>query len=177
MLDFHSDWIAYHHIPSSWATSGSTASVALQGDALLVVFDPQHSALLCTRRLRRTSGQDHPDLPAVHVQVFPLPHIHVLRVTAVREKKKENALRYTLKGNKLWVLMCLTRCVRRIRLCLTAGKGILLPSRLHAVRRSPSHRALSKTNNLNIKKKNISCRWMNTRRTIHLKMMGNTWML
>lgn len=71
---------------------------------------------------------------------------------------KKYALGYTLKGNKLWVFTCLTCCIRRIRLCLTEGTGILLPSRLHSVRRSPSHRALSKTNNLNIKKKNISCR-------------------
>lgn len=65
-------------------TSSSTASVALQGDALLVVFDPQHAALLLTRRLWRTPGQDHPDLPAVHVQVSALPHVHVLRFELLR---------------------------------------------------------------------------------------------
>lgn len=53
--------------PSSCVTFSSTGTVALQGDALLVVSDPQHATLLCTQRLWRAPGQDHPDLPAVHV--------------------------------------------------------------------------------------------------------------
>ena len=64
---------------SSHVTFSSGGAVALQGDALLVVLHPQHAALLLARRLCGASGQDHPDLPAVHVQIPPLPHVHILR--------------------------------------------------------------------------------------------------
>lgn len=63
---------------ASWVTSGPLASVALHGQALVVVPDPHHAALLRTRRLRGAAGQDDPDLPPVHVQVSALPHVHIL---------------------------------------------------------------------------------------------------
>lgn len=59
-------------------TSGPVASVTLQRHTLVVVCDPQDSCLFRTRRLWGTAGQDDPDLPPVHVQVFALPHVHVL---------------------------------------------------------------------------------------------------
>lgn len=66
-------------LPPSGGTFSPAGSVALQGQALLVVFDPQHAALFRARRLCGIFGQDHPDLPAVHVQVSALPHVDVLR--------------------------------------------------------------------------------------------------
>lgn len=59
-------------------TFGPVGSVALQRHTLVVVADPQDAALLWTRCLRGAAGQDHPDLPPVHVQVPALPHVHVL---------------------------------------------------------------------------------------------------
>lgn len=59
-------------------TFGAAASITLQRHALAVVADPQNAALLRTRRLRGTPGQDDVDLPPIHVQVSALPHVHVL---------------------------------------------------------------------------------------------------
>lgn len=59
-------------------TSGSGRSVSLHGDALLVVCDPQHAALLGTCNLRRAPGEDHRDPAAIDVQVLALPYVHIL---------------------------------------------------------------------------------------------------
>lgn len=92
-------------------TFGSAGSVALQRHALLVVIDPQHAALLCARRLRRAFSQDHPDLPAVRVQVSPLPHVHVLSDLLGKTVTRGDAAETRLENG-------------RIHLCWTEEKGI-----------------------------------------------------
>lgn len=81
-------------------TSGSTGPVTLQGHTLLVVFDPQHAALLWARRLWGASGQDHPDLPAVHVQVSALPHVDVLRFQRLRNQDPQTKCKTELRSRK-----------------------------------------------------------------------------
>lgn len=67
--------------PVEGPTSGPALAVTLHGHALFVVLDTQHAALLGAARHRVTGapGQNHTDPAAVHVQVSPLPHVHVLR--------------------------------------------------------------------------------------------------
>jgi len=76
----------------NYFTFSPAGCVALQSDALFVVFDPQHAALLCTRCILGAPGQDHPDLPAIHVQVSPLPHIHVLKFELLGNMPRERIL-------------------------------------------------------------------------------------
>lgn len=83
----------------SGVTFSSTGPITLQGDALFVVFDSQDSFLLCTRRLWRTPGQNHPDLPAVHIQVPALSHVHILKVKMLG---KTAVLSIFVSGSHMW---------------------------------------------------------------------------
>lgn len=111
----------------SYVTFGPVGSVALQRHTLVVVGDPQDSALLRTRCLRGAAGQDDPDLPPAHVQVSALPHVHVL--SGWVKGPELTCPEHGLSGG-------------RIRLCWTGERGTWPPSRPPCVRRSPAHRAL-----------------------------------
>ena len=67
-------------------TFGATGAICFHGEALLVVLDAHHAALLCQRRAGRAAGQHHVDGATVDLDVPSLSDVNVLREERVKDK-------------------------------------------------------------------------------------------